>query len=255
MTCIDCERESEALGVRGASRARRVSLKNATPSLIYSLVGVGIALAHSLVLAPVAWAAAGLRSPTSGNPLDRIAVPQQRVVSDRGADFLSPLGLQTSFRSDTTPPAPGRSVRLQNITPGFSGSEIPFTERDYSDPTGAEAFVLVPDAEHQTRWFSILPGSEAAPQQNVFRYTIFDAQGTVLESDEFSVAIALNPVPLTTTFRYGPDALDHNYGSLGYGYGYPRGHYGQIWNERRLFKHRQNLLFQSSETYRRRVHR
>ncbi|NJR67866.1 MAG: hypothetical protein HC771_03745 [Synechococcales cyanobacterium CRU_2_2] len=239
--------------MREASRVRQASLKDTTPSLICGLVGVGIALGSGLILSPEAWATAGLRSPISGNPLDRITVPQQRVVSDRGADFLSPLGLQTSFRSDTTPPAPGRSVRLQNITPGFSGSEIPFTERDYSNPTGAEAFVLVPDAEHQTRWFSILPGSEAAPQKNVFRYTIFDAQGTVLESNEFSVVIALNPVPLTTTFRYGPDALDHRYGSLGYGY--PRGHYGQIWNERRLFKHRQNLLFQSSETYRRRVRR
>ncbi len=214
---------------------------------------VGMVGGGGWVLAPEALAAAGLRSPLSGEILKTIAVPQQRVVSDRGAAFLSPLGLKSSFISDTMPPAPGRSVRLQNVTTGFSGSEAPFTQRDYSNAIGAESFVLVPDAEHQTRWFSVLPGSEAAPKQNEFRYEIFDAQGAVLEAGEFSVAIALNPVPITTNFRYGSDYGDRYYGD--FGHPRTRGRYGHGWNERRLFKDRQDFLFRSSETYRRRVHR
>lgn len=227
---------------------------------IRNCISLGLGMSLTLLTSPDALANAGLRSTLSGNPLDRLALPQQRVVSDRGADFLSPLGIRSGFRSDTTPPAPGRRVRVWNLTDGFR-SEAPFTERDYASEVGAEPFILVPDAQHRTRWFSVIPGSEDTPKQNDFRYEIVDAQGEVLESGEFSVEISLNPAPLTTTFRYGPEYRDRdsptnsptNYHGLGHAMG--RGRYGHLWNERRLFKQRQQFKRDNSPLYRLRERR
>ena len=222
----------------------------------HKTVGISLALG-ALAAAPLAaTASTGLRSPASGQVTDTLAIPQQRVVSDQGADFLSPLGLKSSFISDTTPPAAGLSVRVWNTTAGFS-SDAPFTERPYTTTIGADPFVLVPDSEHRTRWFSVLPGNESAPKQNDFRYEIVNAQGNVLETGEFSVAIALNPTPITTIFRYGPHYNYRHYPTDYYGLGFAtdRGRYGHYWNERRLFKNRRRFLRNNSEIYRRRTSR
>ena len=224
-------------------------------NLTRKAVGLGLGIGVILALPLEALASAGLRSTVSGKLLDRLELPQQLVVSDRGADFLSPLGLRLGFLSDTTPPAAGHRVRVWNLTDGFR-SDAPFTERDYVSETGADPFIVVPDSKHRTRWLSVLAEDEAA-QQNDFRYEIVNAGGEVLESGEFSVEISLNPAPLTTTFRDGLESRDRIYPTgyhpsddYGFGHSTARGRDGHLWNERQLFKRRLQFKRDHSPLYR-----
>lgn len=156
--------------------------------------GAMLSLAPGLTEA--ALAEAGLSLSSSGDISERLEIQQQRIINSGVSSFLAPVDAAGRFISDSTPPAPGQRVTLYNITPGFSSE--PFTQRDYSNANGSELITFGPGTEHETRRFVVLPGSSTAPKQNDFRYDIHDARGNLLESGEFSVAIALSSIPVTT---------------------------------------------------------
>lgn len=206
------------------------------PLRLLPLAGAGFA---ALACLDPAQAATGLSFSSSGVVGDRLDIQQQRVIANLWTSYLVPLQAGARFFSDRTPPAPGHRVTLINTTPGFDGE--PFTERDYSDAAGSELILLLPSAEHQTRTFSVLPGSLAAPKQNDFRYEIRNASGEVVEQGNFAVQVGLNDSPIATVYRkQDSPALTHGFvpnyydAYAGYGYGgfygrqrslFPRSHY------------------------------
>ncbi len=174
-------------------------------TLFSSLTRLSFALASGAVLslAPgwtkAANAEAGLRFSRSSGISERLEIQQQRIIGV--TSYLVPVDAAGRFLSDSTPPAPGQYVTLFNITPGFSSE--PFTQRDYSDANGSELISFSPGTEHETRRFSVLPGSTATPKPNDFYYEIYDSQDNLLESGEFSVAVALSSIPVTTVATHG----------------------------------------------------
>jgi len=163
-------------------------------------------------LTEAAMAEVGLSLSSGGGISERLEIQQQRIIGS-GTSFLSPVDAAGRFISESTPPAPGQRVTLFNITPGFSSE--PFTKRDYSDANGSELITFSPGTEHETRRFSVLPGSATTPKQNDFRYEIRDARGSLLEDGEFSVSVALSSIPVTTVATHG-----------GFGKGF--GHHGSF---------------------------
>ncbi len=194
---------------------------NSFSRLSFALAG-GAMLSLTPGLTEAAMAEAGLSLSSSGGISERLEIQQQRIIGS-GTSFLAPVDAAGRFISDSTPPAPGQRVTLFNITPGFSSE--PFTQRDYSDANGSELITLSPGTEHETRRFSVLPGSSTTPKQNDFRYEIHDSRGNLLESGEFSVAIALSSIPVTTVATNG-----------GFGKGF--GHHDSFgFHSRRSFGH------------------
>ena len=186
---------------------------------VFSRATLAIASGAMLSLAPgfvqVARAEAGLSLSRNGGISDRLEIQQERIISSRFSRLV-PIETTGRFISDTTPPAPGQRVALFNITPGFSSE--PFTKRDYSDVEGSEVIVLSPGTEHETRRFSLLPGSSAAPKQNDFRYEISDASGEILETGNFSLPVGLSRTPVATVIN--EDSFGYNsFGHFGGGFG------------------------------------
>ncbi len=223
-----------------------------------SLARLSFALASGAMLsvAPglteAAMAEAGLSLSSSGSISEQLEIQQQRIINSGVSSYLVPVDAAGRFISDSTPPAPGQRVTLFNITPGFSSE--PFTKRDYSNANGSELITFSPGTEHETRRFSVLPGNAATPKQNDFRYEIHDAQDNLLESGEFSVAVALSSIPITTvaTNRGFSNGLSHH-SSFGFHSrrSFGHGRFGRDRSFRRFRGSRRGRGFRSHRKFRR----
>jgi hypothetical protein len=69
--------------------------------------------------------------------------------------------------------APGRRVRIVNVTPGMSTDPYPFTDRKYQNGDRSEKIDFLPRSEHGDRYFSVLEGL------NDFEVTYLDGGRTV----------------------------------------------------------------------------
>jgi hypothetical protein len=103
-----------------------------------------------------------------------------------GIDITSGT-LRGEFISEETPPAPGRRVRIQNVTRGMSGDPYPFTDREYSRGNASEAFEFGIDDRHRGQTFSVLAG------ENELEYEIYQ-DNRVIEEGTFAIDVAINDV-------------------------------------------------------------
>lgn len=74
--------------------------------------------------------------------------------------------LPARFTSNQTPPAPGRRVRIRNITIGLVGSPAPYTDRAYSGSQASEPTIIAFGREHDSQYLNVLEG------WNKFEYEI-----------------------------------------------------------------------------------
>lgn len=99
------------------------------------------------------------------------------------------------FQSETTAPAEGLRVRIENMTPGLADDPRPYSDREYDRGQVSEKILFGSDSKHRTRSFSLLTsGSELVFNQ--FRYEIYHAgDGEIIETGSLTAAASIDELP------------------------------------------------------------
>jgi hypothetical protein len=80
------------------------------------------------------------------------------------------------FISESTPPASGLRVLVRNISKGFEGDPVPFSEKKYSGQGGAEDFNLEFSKRHNRKYLALSLESENLKNQPVSNVVDFLAE-------------------------------------------------------------------------------
>jgi hypothetical protein len=95
-----------------------------------------------------------------------------------------PGDAKARFYSTATLAAPGRRVVIRNVSPGLSGDQAPFTDRDYSQGSLSESTSVAFGTRHELKHFSVLEG------QNNLEYEIRQSDSTTLEKGAFTIEMS-----------------------------------------------------------------
>lgn len=138
-----------------------------------------------------------------GNKLDAIELTTQEVAYvcfGTGSRIVQVQGTKKIFfKSNSTAPADGLRVEIQNLTPGFEEDEVPYTDREYeSEEKGSEKIIVKVDDEHRTKTFTVNAqlGLETV---NTFSYGIYDKRAEdFFETGTFELPVTIVELPPAT---------------------------------------------------------
>ncbi|MCL1464642.1 hypothetical protein [Argonema galeatum] len=101
-----------------------------------------------------------------------------------GIGFI-PEQLKARFKSSSTTPAPGRKVKIMNVTEGMDDEPYPYTNRKYDKGKYSERFDMSIAKKHRTRSFSVIEGD------NEFKYEVSE-NNAIIEQDSFTAKVVIN---------------------------------------------------------------
>lgn len=145
-----------------------------------------VGLAASALSASALAAELQVRSRT-GYKTNRVEFRRVEYVGQCPGIEITSGTLRGEFISEETPPAPGRRVRIRNVTRGMSGDPYPFTDREYSRGKVSEAFEFGINDRHRGQTFSVLEG------ENELEFEIYQ-DNRVIEEGTFAIDVAINDV-------------------------------------------------------------
>jgi hypothetical protein len=127
-----------------------------------------------------------VRSQT-GYQVNRIEFRRVEYVGQCPGIVVSSGALNGQFISATAPPAPGRRVKIQNVTEGMKNDPYPFTDREYDQGQYSQSFEFGIDDRHRGQAFSVLEG------ENEFEYEIRE-NNRIIEQGSFTAEVVINDV-------------------------------------------------------------
>lgn len=101
------------------------------------------------------------------------------------------------FISESTPPASRLRVLIRNISKGFEGDPVPFSDREYSEQEGSEDLKLEFSKRHNGKFLALSLEGETLKNHPVSDTTNFPAKQPGINASQPKNPISPKPVVLT----------------------------------------------------------
>lgn len=184
-----------------------------------AVLRMAAALCCTTLMLPVSASAAQLLVENRGSyTVGAVEFKRIEYVGGCPGIAIEPNTAKARFTSDSALPAPGRRVRIRNITKGMDNQPYPYTDRQYEQGRYSEGFDLHLEYRHRNQTFSVLES------ENKFEYEIYEIyeDDRVIEKGSFTAVVAVSdagtfPRERVCTRRWEPIGY-YDWESFGYYY-------------------------------------